>query len=83
MENKRVRQGQSRWIAIVYQDGQDDSAGVVAVIQCFVTSVHGTTVSYNYGSIQRCCHTERFVQDTLPSYRKAISAALALIQLGY
>lgn len=83
MKNKRVRQGQSRWTAVAYQDGQDDSAGIVAIVQCFVTSVRGTTVCYNYGGSRRCCHAERFLRDTVPSYRKAVSEVLALLQLGY
>lgn len=70
---KNLRQGQTRWLAIIYD--VDDNEYVAVVYRCFITSVKNATVKYDCGSEGYICGRKWFVDNTAPTYRKAIKQA--------
>lgn len=81
MKNKRVRQGQSRWIAVVYKPGFGVKS--INVYQCFVSGTTSSMVWYKAGRQVYECSPERFLQITAPSFRKAAKAGLELFRSNY
>lgn len=79
---KNLRQGHTRWKLVVYSPGQVegyDDRHVAAVYGCAVTAVHGTTVHYCCGLGSYICGRQWFMENTFPTYRKAVVAARAAI----
>ena len=79
---KKLRQGQTRWKVVVYEQGKlqgYDDQFVAAVYNCFVTAVRGTTVNYRCGTIPYICGRAWFLANTAPTFRKAMDQARAAI----
>lgn len=79
----QVRQGHTRWKAILYKPGafadQPPDAHVALVHRCFVTATFGTTVKYDTESGPYLCGREWFLRNTHASFRRAVREAQRLV----
>lgn len=80
---KSLRQGQSRFQAVVYDPGKIegyDNEYVALVSRCFITKVRGNTVFYDTDSGPYLCHRQKFLEMSQPTYRAAVRQAKQLIE---
>lgn len=75
---KNLRQGQTRWKAVLYEAGRfadyPDQA-VCIVYSCRVTAVRGMTVYFRSENGPYIAGREGFFRTTLPTYRAAVRDA--------
>lgn len=74
---KKIKQGQTRWLTVVYEPGKIEGYNeqyVAAVYPCFVTKVENNTVWYNTPSGPYLSHVNYF-NKLHKTFRKALSDA--------
>lgn len=77
-----LRQGQSRFQAVVYEPGKIegyDNEYVAIVTRCFITKTRGNTVFYDTCNGPYLCHRQKFLEMSQPTYRSAMREARKLI----